>query len=763
MKNEKKLFFIKPLATNIGRFSAYYVVIIAAIAVLYSGNFFELIVPRGNMPDIFRTAGICSGLFVLFSVLISAIAVAREQSHFKSSLIIRLLVFTINVIPIALFQHNLFNRFGFRIIYFIIFYLIVQLVIDIFIKPFVYKIIGNNAFSVFASKYFTEILVMAICLLLVNMPWIRPSANMKDMDLSNFFDLSAYLVYIVLFNSVTFFTVEYCIGIFRAEYKKNYTKYYFLYNKNMFLRMFYVLQSAMPQVLRKIRKNLSWLVMFILAVDSIFGNNEGLGSNLLKGYISEDAGIISGRVFYLLLTMFSLNVIIDMILANALVNLKSSQKLPGKKTKPWVLNPCANQTGEGLLKPPKNRKMLLAVAGIAVLVFIFVWITVFNNREYAFAGFYDFTTNQNRTFGDYLKDRSIDSENCSVEISNAFKDTPLCQKNDRNSLLLFEMQVQDKQGTIFDVFPFYDKSMRMYCYIQKINGDYRYTRTFIDSQKELDFNWNFNIIGAGQNLKYKRIGFTQKTVAFQLQKNEVPLEKPLYLIMPFYVFYFMVLLAIVTVIVCIVYHLVTSSYFTGRNSFIFFMIGKLFNELMFFLNTLTIILVFLLINHLFQKNAGAGIESMEFLSTVASYILVQIIVALMFTDSYFDELVVFTKRIKTTNEFKFYNLIGISQESQYEIFKKKYGHSFNIKLVFQNILFVLNINWFIVYAFKVWRNFNDSMGITYAISFENIFTKIIHYERSRTGWHNILVLVILYAALFVGYYIIQKKIVSEKS
>jgi hypothetical protein len=749
MKGDKQLLFIKPLLTNIIRFSAYYVITAAVITFLYGGNFMELITPRGDIPDIFRTAGVCSVLFVLFSLLTSAIAVTREQSYFKSSLMIRLIVFIMNVIPIALFQHNLFNRFGFRIIYFVLFYLIIQLIVDFFIKPFISKICGGNAFTIFLGKYIPEAVVIIICCLLVNMPWINQSANMKDMNLSNFSDLSAYLLYIVLFNSVTFFTVEYCIGVFRGEYKKNYTKYYFLHNKNMFSRIFYVLRNAMPQVLGKIRKNLSWLVMFILAVDSIFGNNEGLGSNLLKGYISEDAGIISGRVFYLLLVMFSINVIIDIILS--IFHAKKELKLGN------------NETGEEILKTKNIKKTALQAALISAAVLLFVGTAVFNNREYAFAGFYDFTTNQNRTFGDYLKDRAVDSENCPVEIYNAFRDTPLCQKTSGNYFLLFEMQVRDKHGTIFNVFPFYDKDVGMYCYIQKIDGGFRFTSNYIDLQNKLDFNWNFNIIDVKQDLKYKAIAFTQKTIAFQLRKSEITLEKPLYLVMPYYIFYFTMFLAVVIGIVYFVYYVITSSYFTKKNYFTALFAGKLFQELTLFLNSLTIILVFLLINHLFQKSFKSNIENIGFLTTAASYFLLQLVITIMFTDSYFDELTSFTKRIKTANEFRFYNLIGMHPKSQYEIFKKKYGHSFNLKLVFQNILFVLNINWFIVYAFKVWRNFNDSMGITYAISFENIFTKIIHYERSRTDWHNILVLIVLYAVLFSGYYIIQKRIVSEKS
>jgi hypothetical protein len=306
----------------------------------------------------------------------------------------------------------------------------------------------------------------------------------------------------------------------------------------------------------------------------------------------------------------------------------------------------------------------------------------------------------------------------------------------------------------------------MYCYIQKVDGDYRYTRNLIDTQNRLDFNWNFNIIDVKQDLKYKLIAFTQKTAAFQLQNSEVPLEKPLYLIIPYYIFYFVILLLIVIGIVYLGYYTITSSYFRKRNSLITFFAGKLFHELVLFLNSLTIILVFLLINHWFQKNFRINIENIRFSSTVVSYILVQIIVAIMFTDSYFDELASFTRRIRAADEFRYYKLIGMHPKSQYGIFKKKYGNSFNLKLIFQNILFVLNINWFIVYAFKVWRNFDDSMGITYAISFENIFTKIIHYDRSRTDWHNILFLIILYAVLFSGYYVIdfiQREIVSEKS
>jgi hypothetical protein len=168
--------------------------------------------------------------------------------------------------------------------------------------------------------------------------------------------------------------------------------------------------------------------------------------------------------------------------------------------------------------------------------------------------------------------------------------------------------------------------------------------------------------------------------------------------------------------------------------------------------------VFLFIGRLFQKYSLLEWESKGFLSTLLSYALVQLIIAVMFADTYMNEIVAYTKRMAATQEFKYYVMIGMGRSRRYAIFNRKYGHNLVLKLIFQNILFVLNINWFIVYAFKVWRNFYDSMGVTYALSFENIFTKIVHYEGMRTGMFNFMLLIVLDAVLFAGYYVYQKRL-----
>jgi hypothetical protein len=190
-------------------------------------------------------------------------------------------------------------------------------------------------------------------------------------------------------------------------------------------------------------------------------------------------------------------------------------------------------------------------------------------------------------------------------------------------------------------------------------------------------------------------------------------------------------------------------------------IKRLLNEVLSFLNILTLVVIFILVNIFIQRVFDIQWENKTFFSSVICYAIIQIIIILLFSDNYLNEINNQKNKILNSNEFHYYSLIGMSSNDMLSIYHKKYGRILRLKLIIQNILFVFNINWFVSYAFNVWRDFKDTIGITYSISFENVFTKIVHLDGVNIGWINISILIIINAILFILYYFFQKKLDTE--
>jgi hypothetical protein len=148
----------------------------------------------------------------------------------------------------------------------------------------------------------------------------------------------------------------------------------------------------------------------------------------------------------------------------------------------------------------------------------------------------------------------------------------------------------------------------------------------------------------------------------------------------------------------------------------------------------------------------------SFFISIASYTLIQIIFAVMFSDSYKLEINLHAKKILTSDEFQYLRLIGVGPKWLYQNYHAKYGKGFFHKLFIQNVFFVININFFISYAFNVWPAVNDHIGVTYAISFENIITKIVHEKPNGAEAYNYIILGLFYFGLFLIYYISQKRL-----
>ena len=724
---------------NIIRFSLYISIFFIITSVVFKENiskvFFSIFYSNNYLPDTFKIIIYSTILFLFFTIIVSVIAASREQSHFKTSLVIRLILFIMNVIPIAMFQHILFDKFGFRLLYFIVFYLVFQILIDILIKPLISKIELNNNILIFIFKIMPEIFVVVASIILVNISGINHSADMRNINMHNYFEMFTYFLYIVFFNAITFFTVEYCIDLFRDEYKKNYIKYYFLFNDSYFKKIIFILRSAIPNVLDKIRKNLSWLIMFIITVDTIFQNAGSIGSNLLEGY-EYGASIVIKNVIFLLIIMFFINLFIDIVLA-----LFHKDKRNMKE-----IYEVTNIKQENIAK---NKNITLLVVMSILLIFYFI-LFVNNYKKYPYAAYYDFPVNMEKTVMNVLQDKNIDEDNCPVGEYNSYNKIPLCKENKILSYFsIVKLEVLKDDGSIHHMVPYYDKATKRFYFIEN-NRNIQYI-------EGCDINLNDKIISIDTD--YKRFNYADTMTEFRLQTDtKLFLSKPLSLILPFYLFYFMTLIIVVFTITKIVYECIIRFNFISQKLKDNFHIPKIITrEILFFLNSITLVVVFLITNKYLESSSNIELINMTFSSSFLKFIIIQVLIVVMFSYSYVDEIFLNIKGLLKSKEFEYYSYIGLNSKNQNYIYNHKYGNNLLWKLIFQNLLFVLNINWFISYAFNVWKTIKDYIGVIYNLNFENILTKIIHFETSKTQPYNFLILIILDSIIFILYYYFNKK------
>jgi hypothetical protein len=577
----------------------------------------------------------------------------------------------------------------------------------------------------------------------------------RQFNPDGFKEMLAYVFYFLFFNFITFFTVEYCVGIIRAEYKKNYTKYFFMHDSNILKRVWFIQRKSLALTLEKIKNSITWLIMFIVMNEILFERAGSIGKSIIDSY-SRSNGTLN--LVYNITTLIFINIVMNLVI-DCLIIFSSNKSVSGKDN-------IGNITKEHLkyennnMFPKRKKSFIITVVGLSSIVFIFYIASIlFNNKYYAIAGYYDFSEDSRRTVGNLF---SFYKTNIRVNIDlpkgtlEKYGDTPLVKKSECGDYFtVIVLYVQNKCNTT-TLLPYRDPETRRHFYIDgNINLG------------EKEFSPEDTIIDIGSQDVFKNMPFIEKTKSFRLQTGigkNLFVNKPLFLIIPFY-FCFFISLCLVTIIFTWLLYKLTIHFQIRKNGKIQVMASKSFNLVLVFFNSITLLVVLLIVN-LFLQRHKVGFTQININSTffdvLFNYVIVQVVVNFMFCLSYKNEIAQHINYIFSSNEFEYYDRIGMDTRRKKYIYKKKYGDNLLLKYISQNILFVFNINWFLSFAFNRWdeigaKVFTDKIGLTYAISFENIFTKIISLRKDFVAIHDIVSLVILNVILFWGYCIFQRK------
>jgi hypothetical protein len=476
-----------------------------------------------------------------------------------------------------------------------------------------------------------------------------------------------------------------------------------------------------------------------------------IGSNLLNSYgIYGDLMGLIRNIKYLLVIILVVNLLID-----TLVILYSKKAYGNAKTPASVNSALYKQ------KINIKRRSLISILAIstAIAVIGVFYIVCFNFalREYAFAGYYDF---ENGKFGDYYTEKNIPVKNSPV--FDEYMDVPLCRKiAGTNYYEIIQITVERMTGETETLIPYYDAGMRKYNYIAN-NVNFNTGKAIGTMDK---------VVGVSTIVKYRGIALTGAMMSLRLPAGENVTfvnEKPLYLIVPFYFLYLTTMVFIVVVFTVFIYRLILA-YAVQKESFvgkILGVFGVIISEFLKFLNSLTLVVVFLIVNLALQKIGARAIENAEFINwqnltfreSIASYTSIQVIIILMFSIVFIAEIKHHYKSMRDSDEFRYYKIIGMNEKELNYVYNRKYGKYLLGRLVFQNIMFVFNINWFICYVFNQKREFFDTIGVTYSVSFENIFTKTLLNNPGNAGLFDYFFLFTLNLILFTAYMLCKKRL-----
>jgi hypothetical protein len=712
-----------------------------------------------NMPVItLLTVLVASILFGILVLSVSVLAVGKEARIFSTSWPVRFSVFFLNIIPVVIFHDDLSQIFGFGMIFFFPIYFILQYILENIQNKSSYALKNNKLFF-FVFKYLTEIalFVFALFLTRIIVPKQYFHIEWRELDLDvtyESFHYITYLFYILLYNCITFFTIEYGISCVKEEYKKNYVKYHFRYTSNPFKKFLHLLRSSSVQILIKVKKNLSWLIFFTLTVETIFEPSSTIGFSLIRNYRDQPVAVIHG-ILYIIFMMFAVNTFIDYVVL-LLQRQEDKPAIQWEYTKEIVT---------------RKKNLWQKNAFIAAALILYAALIVFCQREYPIAAYYDFEINREKSVKNVIDQWGIVYDSGDLKAL----ETPLC-KNLENGpgYTITILEISGSENTKRTIIPIFEKT--------KSPGTFYFIEGQANRQgKDVLSPAHDRLTGIKTITKYNSVLFqifyslpkigkaeTGFRLPADLSKSTFTM-KPLYLIAPYYLVYIATLIMIVYFISLIAYHFSVKQcigmdykYEKGQEK------NKMLKNLIYgfgkygllFLNSITSLLIFLLANRFIERmvvDKWFWINN-SFLINIASYTVIQIVFVVMFSDSYNLEINLHAKKILTSQEFQYLRLTGVGPKGLYQNYHTKYGKGFFHKLFIQNVFFVININFFISYAFNVWAAVNDHIGITYAISFENIITKIVHEKPDGAELYNYIILGVFYFVLFFLYYISQKKL-----
>jgi hypothetical protein len=554
--------------------------------------------------------------------------------------------------------------------------------------------------------------------------------------------------YTVVFNTINFFVIEYCINVFNTEYKKNYVKYYFKYHDGLFKRFKFLLRKTMPLILIKIQKNITWIAAYVLMLEAVFNYNNGeIGSTLMK-YAGPD--VYFKYFSHIILFMMIVNLVFDAVRSRLEAAGKpvSDSNDRAEKAKFRGTVPKTEVSERPQAACPENILIHACLAAIIFFLFIFCQF------QYPFAAYYNFDENTLKTLDDFINVKTNNVPE-SVVFSDPdydiHKNRSLCQIGKGNLYTRYNVM-------IFNV-KYNNKSMKIIPYFYK-------------GRPQTIYSQNNSLSNLRQNMIIENIGYRSITVPSFLdykiylganldQGQGLNGNKPVFLLLPFFLLYFLILFFVVFSITFLVYRKALLNSFNQREGGFLKFGGHAGKILVEYLSAITIVGTILIINRFINHYLNITWQEKPLYLNLIVFVILQIIIVIMFSDNY---TMTFNKTIRKfvdSDEYNYYKLIGMNNNYIIDIYNKKYGNFMLHNQTFQNLFFVIAVNFFIVYLFTVIQDFEDYIGIKYTLGFENVFTRLVCERKTDIAASEYIIPLLAYCVFVALAYIISRYFIKR--
>jgi hypothetical protein len=714
--------------------------------------------------------------YVLFISLIGAKLAFDSHRYFSNAELRKVVLYFLSVIPPVIVSQYLIRSHGSISISIITAYFVCSFIINYALKhlffPALYEKIKSNSLFIAINLVFEIILFFGVLFLMIRIKKqfdFPPPFNPDDQR--SLLSWYARILFIVVFNCINYISVEYICSVFSLEMKKPHVKSYFLYNQNGFKRFKYIIRTAIPAILAKIRFYLAWFIGFILFYEMDNNISYSIGAKIGN---QTDINYINGvNIFSIFIVIYGLLCILNIIIDVLISGFGSSDKEDKEQPK-FPQGQADHDPPKGYWKKVLSKNKLL-FGFIACLVLSVSIVAVRYSGLYTILQHYDFPTCQRfdvRYVMDEIRPRpKFDDDTMADEIMNR----NLCLKERGSwftSYNILEFTVEQDDGRMRKVIPVTEAP--------EDNPDIDYPDLFliVDNQSRMMPDMiDAPLIKSASYTRTVTVPnlFEDVYVPFSLERDSKggpPLSsyKLFFPILVYYGFYLFLTAAVVFFAVFIVYRIISKVKLSGLYYSCFGrIVGKVYEVVKLFIIS-TPFVTLIAFSYLFfpQDDQITGIPTLAvfpaftesiFLNSIIVYLIFDLVLIIYTIPGIYDDGKTFTENILKSREFKYLADIGLGKKEIGRLLNQKYGNRRILQVFVENLLFILVLQFFIMYCYSR-SQFIDVIGVGSVMSIENVASKVYRAQMKFT-----LITAFHYAALFLIYGVIYAvtKIHKEKT
>jgi hypothetical protein len=535
--------------------------------------------------------------------------------------------------------------------------------------------------------------------------------------------------------------------------KKPHVKSYFLYNQSSFKRFRYIIRTTIPVILAKIRFYLAWFIGFILFYEMDNNIYNSIGARI--GNQTDRDSINGVNIFSIFIWLYGLlcilNIIIDILISSFGSSDKDKEPLKFPQGQVNFSLPRRSWKKTSL----RNKLLFLFTACFVLLFSIFA---VCYSDLYTIIQHYDFRMCQKFDVL-YVMDEirfKFDDDT----MADAIMNKKLCIKERHfcfTDYKITEFAVEQEDGRIQKIIPVTEAP--------EGNLDIDYPNLFfiVDNDNKLLPDAVDPLLIKSVDHRRVRVPkfFEDRYIPFSMERDhkggQLPLSsyKLFWPILVYYIFYLFLTAAMVFLAVFAVYRIINkvrlSRIYYSRFSWI---MGKLYEVVKLFIISTPFIILIAFSYLFFPDNQVTGLPTLAvfpsftgsiFLNSIIVYLIFGLVLIIYTIPGIYDDGKTFTENILKSQELKYLVDIGLGKNEIGKFINKKYGNRRVLQVFVENLLFVLVMQFFIMYCYSR-SQFIDVIGIGSVMSIENIVSKVY-----RTQVEFTLIIAIQYIVLFIIY------------